>query len=434
MVNVAAGAIRVDETTQTSVRREFFIGTSVVLNTFRISRLTELKVTDHLLSVRTTEYFWGGLVRAGDFVAHAKLVKNHRTAPDIPREKPCLPALSLNRSFFGAALTALYCVVFCCLVSPNAIAGDWVRPGLTTNQPIWGLRGGLLWAIAPAGFRGGEPRGLIRLGYPVLQDDRYDLINFIAIEPIVNGHRGFSELEHSQLDGLGGKRIWAEHPLNDAQTNVASGQLRKRADGREILETALQVEKFENGAHVKLVIGQRQDKPVEIELSVFQEPDSAPLDCCILTATMGNMARTRRLWLEHEVVNSLELYRDYRDSGFAPHREYPLSSLHRTAEGRVLVAVTNDEADPKAIYPFPQSELWHYGGRKVTQYWVREPGTFRNDLRAIVNGRYTYWRSSTPVPGGIAFENFELKERFYNGQKFVFGITSRTPQELGFKP
>jgi hypothetical protein len=434
MVSVAAGAISVDKTTQVRVRTELFIGTRVVLNTFRISRLTEHKVTDHLLSVRTLEYLGGGLVRVGDFVAHAKVVKNHRTVPDIPCEKPCFPALLLNRSFLPAALTTLYCVALYCLAPPSALAGDWVRPGLTTNQPIWGVRGGLQWAIAPAGFRGGEPRGLIRLGYPVLQDDRYDLINFIAIEPIVNGHRGFSELEHSQLDGVAGKRIWAEHPLNGARTNIISGQLRKLADGRETLETTLQVEKFENGAHVKLVIGQRQDKPDEIELSVFQQPDSAPLDYCILTATMGNMARTRRLWLEHEVVNSLELYRDYKDSGFAPHREYRLSSLHRTAEGGVLVAVTNDEADPKAIYPFPQSELWHYGGRKVTQYWSREPGTFRNDLRAIVNGRYTYWRSSTPVPGGVAYENFELQERFYNGQKFVFGITPRTPQEIGFKP
>jgi hypothetical protein len=50
-----------------------------------------------------------------------------------------------------------------------------------------------------------------------------------------------------------------------------------------------------------------------------------------------------------------------------------------------------------------------------------------------VNARFTYWRSSKPVPGGIAFENFELQERFYNAQKFIFGITPRTPQELGLE-
>ena len=75
----------------------------------------------------------------------------------------------------------------------RASAVDWIRPGLSTNQPVWGIRGGLLWAVAPAGFRTGEPRGLIRLGYPVLPEGRYDLINFIAVEPIVRGGRGFSE-------------------------------------------------------------------------------------------------------------------------------------------------------------------------------------------------------------------------------------------------
>ena len=76
-----------------------------------------------------------------------------------------------------------------------AHGADWIRPGVSTNQPVWGVRGGLVWAVAPGGFRGGEPRGLIRLGYPVLPGKRYDLINFIAVEPVVQGRRGFSELE-----------------------------------------------------------------------------------------------------------------------------------------------------------------------------------------------------------------------------------------------
>lgn len=322
------------------------------------------------------------------------------------------------------------------LLAASLMAGgaDWIRPGLSTNQPVWGLWGGLLWAVAPGGFRTGEPRGLIRLGYPVLADKRYDLINFIAIEPIVRGRRGFSELEHSQLDGLDGKRIWAESAGGGATTNAAQGDLRKRPGAQEELEVRLRVEKFDNGAHVRLVILQRRDRPDEIELSVVQQPDSAPLDYCILSATMGNRTRTRLLWLKDEVVSSLRVYQDYKETGFAPHRQYPLSRLRQTAGGGVLVAVSNDEEDPAAVYPFPDSELWHYGGCKVTQYWAREAGAFRDDLAAVVNGRYTYWRSARLLPGGIAFENFELRERFYDGQKSVFGITRRTPQELGLTP
>ena len=316
---------------------------------------------------------------------------------------------------------------------PIATAGDWIRPGQTTNESVWGVRGGLLWSVAPAGFRGGEPRGLIRLGYPVLREQGYDLINFIAVEPIVRGLRGLSELERSQLDNVPGKRIWAENSVGGLQTNLVPGQLRKKSDGQEELEVGLRIEHFENGAHVRLVVLQRGDRPDEIELSVFQESDSAPLDSCILTATMGNMARTRQLWLKTEVVSSPQVYRDYHDTGFAPHRKYPLSRLHQTAEGGVLVAVTNDEDDPAIVYPFPKSELWHYAGHKVTQYWAREAGTFGDDLHVIVNGRYVYWRSAKPIPGGIAFENFELQERFHDGQKQIFGITRRTPKELGFE-
>jgi hypothetical protein len=310
---------------------------------------------------------------------------------------------------------------------------DWIRPGINTNQPAWGIRGGLLWAVAPAGFRAGEPRGLIRLGYPVLPEGRYDLINFIAIEPIVTGQRGFSELEHSELDGVPGKRIWAQGDNGGTNTNLVPGTFQTRLNGEEELDVSLRIEKFKNGAHVRLAVRQRSNRPDEIELSIFQEPESAPMDYCILTATMGNMERTRQLWLKDEVVSSLELYRGYQKTDFAPHTQYPLSRLHRTAEGSVLVAVTNDEDSPAKVYPFPNSEVWHYGGFKVTQYWAKTAGTFRDDLHVAVNGRYTYWRSTQPIPGGVAFENFELRERFYDGQKFTFGITRRTPQELGLR-
>ncbi len=55
-----------------------------------------------------------------------------------------------------AVLTLARCV---------AVGADWVRAGLNTNQPIWGVRGGLLWAIPPGGFRPASgQRGLIRVG------------------------------------------------------------------------------------------------------------------------------------------------------------------------------------------------------------------------------------------------------------------------------
>ena len=44
----------------------------------------------------------------------------------------------------------------------------------------------------------------------------------------------------------------------------------------------------------------------------------------------------------------------------------------------------------------------------------------------VVNGRYTYWASKSPIPGGIAYENFELTEPFQSGQSaFASPLPSR---------
>jgi hypothetical protein len=69
------------------------------------------------------------------------------------------------------------------------------------------------------------------VGYPVLPGKRYDLVNFIAVEPVVKGRRGFSELEHSRLDNVAGKLIRAAS--KEGSTNMVAGTLtRQSAAGR----------------------------------------------------------------------------------------------------------------------------------------------------------------------------------------------------------
>jgi len=305
---------------------------------------------------------------------------------------------------------------------------EWIRSGLTTNGPVWGVRGHLAWAISPAGFRTNEPRGLIRLGYPVLSNGGYDLINFIAIEPVVAGKKSLSELERSRLDGKPGKRIWV-----DEGTKTVSGVLTNVAAGVEQLTVNLGVESFDNGAIVRLVAQQRSDRPDELELAVYRDARSAHLEECVLTATMGNMARTRLLWLKDEVLSSSALFPNYKGDGFARHELFPLSRLFKTETGDVLVAITTDEADPAAVQPFRWRNFWYYGGSKVTQYWRVPASQITPGLQAVVNGRYTYWGSRRAIPGGIAYENFEMRQPFRDGQRFAFGITARTPEQLGFQ-
>jgi len=317
-------------------------------------------------------------------------------------------------------------------VAGTALGADWVRAGVSSNQPVWGLQGGLQFAISPGGFTGGDggPRGLIRIGYPTLTNGGYDLINFIALEPVVGGARGYSELEKSRFDGRQGKIFWTGDtpPTNSEVTIRDSGVLAKPQSGVEMLTVTVHTEKFDNGAHVRLVLSQRSDAPDELHLTVHAEPDSAPIQNCILTATMGNKSRARLLWLKDETVSSRKIFGDYHGAGFTPQVSFPLARLPRTTNDDVLIAISNDEENP--VVALNDDNFWKYRGAKVTQYWRKPAANLSDTLRCAVNARFTYWMSQNPIPGGLAFENFELVEDFKDGRKLIFGVTRRAPTEL----
>ena len=170
----------------------------------------------------------------------------------------------------------------------------WVQGEHDGIRPRWGIAGGLMFGIHPGDKKGdGEPRGLIRIFSPVLPGEKYDLINFIAVEPIVEGRRGFSEMEQSRLDRAAGKRMWTaaspNSPGNPAK--MEPGKITRLPSGVEQLELTLRVEKFDNGTHVYLVVTQRSDAPDEIELTLHTEPDGKTPEYVMLSATMGNKAR-----------------------------------------------------------------------------------------------------------------------------------------------
>jgi hypothetical protein len=152
---------------------------------------------------------------------------------------------------------------------------------------------------------------------------------------------------------------------------------------------------------------------------------------CILTATMGNYARLRRLYLKDRVEESRRVYGPFRPVflGFAAHRQWGSSEM-LVRNGQAVVAATPDEPDPaSAHYARDVAPGWHYLGVRATQYW-HAPA--RPDLVVRVNGRQTYWASGAAIPGGVAYENFELEAPFETGQEFCFGITPGTPATLGF--
>ncbi|OHB72827.1 MAG: hypothetical protein A2V70_01355 [Planctomycetes bacterium RBG_13_63_9] len=140
----------------------------------------------------------------------------------------------------------------------------------------------------------------------------------------------------------------------------------------------------------------------------------------------------RRLWLADGVVEAAGLWPNFQQQGpffrgFAPPRQWPVDKL-RVVDGQVIVAATSDETDPaRATYAKNTTVAWRYVGRPATQYWSAPVG---EGLVARVNGRRTYWASFAEIPGGMAFENFELESPFREGQEFRFGVTTETPSVL----
>jgi hypothetical protein len=157
------------------------------------------------------------------------------------------------------------------------------------------------------------------------------------------------------------------------------------------------------------------------------------MDACVLSATMGNYARLRRLWLKDQVVDAPKLWPKFRpdDWGFSRWQQWEANRM-RTSGGIAVVAATPSEADPaRASYALDVPRHWRYEGRLATQYWK---APVQKGLVVRVNGRKTFWSTQAAIPGGVSYENFELKAPFRAGQEFRFGVIAEGPQKLGFDP
>lgn len=325
------------------------------------------------------------------------------------------------------------CFTLCLSVISPLVAGEdgkWLRGTLNDKAiPIWGHADGLQVGLAPLP----GPRGLLRVYAPYLDHPPQRVINFIAIEPIPKGsiHRGLSELEFSKLDSVSGKRFWSvddptySTPRESIDPTKGSVENKK---GEEQLGVYILVEPFDNGAHVYLKLTFWEDRPHEVGIATFVCDDSVPLDYCIVTATMGNYARLRRLHLAKSVASAGELWPDYRGFDFADHAKFPLEQLARNPAGHAIATAETDEADlTAAAYTFGTREHWKYQGKQALQGWKSEHPDPK--LQVWVNGRYTYWASLNPIPGGITFENFEMVSPFRQGEEFIFSVEPKLVAE-----
>jgi hypothetical protein len=292
----------------------------------------------------------------------------------------------------------------------------WVR---AESSPRWGHADGLQIGLAPLP----GPRGLLRVYAPYLGHGPDRVVNFIAVEPRPVGadERGFSELEWSALDGVRGKRMGAASAPTDAFGPLSAGLIEPSGE----LTVYFPVERFDNGAHVYVRARFHPDRPHEVAVAGFHHPDSVPLAQLTLTATMGNWARLRRLSLASRTVTPAQLWPGFGGDGFTAHARFDLPELGRDASGAVVVSATTDEVAPtSATYAAGTAEHWHYVGETAVQSWRAEDPD--PDLAVLVNGRACYWASTSPIPGGVSFENFEFAAAYRPGQEFVFGVSPST--------
>ena len=299
----------------------------------------------------------------------------------------------------------------------------WLRPsGAPDAEPRWGHVDGMQVGIPPIP----GPRGLLRVFTPYLGHPRERLVNFIAVEPIPEGQtqRGFSELEPSSVDsGERGKRFWSADDADAAESGVLSAPSRgavEVVDGVETLTVWIGVERFDNDADVRVRVRFFADRPHEVEVAGFANAASVPLSHLILTATMGNWARLRRLYLADRTVTAAELWPGFSGTAFTEHARFPLTVLSRDGDA-AIVSATGDEDDPWSVeYSADTAAHWRFVGRRAVQTWrVDDP---HPELEAVVNARWSYWASASPIPGGPAYENFEIIEPFRQGAAFRFSV------------
>jgi hypothetical protein len=314
----------------------------------------------------------------------------------------------------------------------SADDSQWVRPEKANGLLVWGRHDGIVFGL-PSNPDWGVPRGLIRVGIFPAGETGPKLLNYIAVEPVADvpsyNYKNYSEMEPSQLDpGKQGKRLWVD---TSADPDAWKGQittLQREGQTIERLSVPIGVERFNTSkADVRLIASVDSDRPNEVRFTVFAQDDSPPIKELTLSATMGNFERLRLVWLADRVLDSRKLAPDYKGKSFtADSNKYPLSEILRLPGGDPIVYASSNEADPASA----TTAAWRYNLPKLTQYWTMAAADVQPDLRVRVNERYDYWKSETPVFGGIAFENFEVRQKYVAGQTFIFGISPKEPWDL----
>ncbi len=336
-----------------------------------------------------------------------------------------------------AIMWILILIIISSLSFSDDTGGKWIFPdGIKDTDPYWGIKDGIGISCPP---HKGVVRGLLGIHTPYLGHKPDRVLNYIAIEPVVDNQRSYSELEISKIDNKQGLKIRTsdkfipDYSINMLSDIPAKGIIEEK-DGIQTLTFYIYIETLANGSKPIIQVILSDNKPYEIAFRIFAAKDSKPFRTCILTATMGNYAQLRYLWLKGEIIEAKNLWPDFseKDIGFAPHKQWHADSILKLDSGAYTACTTSIISSDSVKHDEKIPWWWKYEGKIATQYW-RVPNPTK-DLIVRVNGRTNYYgMSEGRIPGGIAFENFEVEEPFVSGQEFIFGATTVKPDKKLFQ-
>lgn len=293
------------------------------------------------------------------------------------------------------------------------LSDGWILPENNDNNYVWGIANGIAFGVqknskppqmdnAPGGT---WAPGLI---YVMFTDETGKTYFF--------NYLGFSILGKNGLDQSEAEKI--------VFTPVST-----KAEG-DILTVVFETSNFDkNKIPLNVALKIDKNKPREIEISTSNPmQDSKPVIYIHVSATAGNLGRIRDLYLRDEVVNSKDLYAGEQPGNgcFYAIKLFDLDRLKADSSG-IIVYAGNDESG--WVGEWGSDVAPYYNKPKFYQYWRKYSGSYKPDLIVTVNGRDHYFSgfinpcNGKEVSGGVAYENFDMLEKYYDGQKFWFGYS-----------
>ncbi|MFD2147776.1 hypothetical protein [Mucilaginibacter antarcticus] len=306
--------------------------------------------------------------------------------------------------------------------------------GYQNTPKTWGIHNGILFSLWPTGVETGDvgiggPRGLLRMGYEY--KGKTYLVNFIAIEPIVNGKIEFSEISPSRVDGKWGKVLWAGDTETADAYNPATtvrGVISHPEPAKpeiEQLTVFVFTEQYFSGAHPYFKISIRSDRPDEICFEINNKVNSAKMERCALTATMGNYSRLRELHLADEIIDSRKLYSGYNDIDFIEKESYAADRFLKLKDrSPIVIATANETTEQLSAWPtdsaYNTKKGWRYRVPvKLTQYWRKDAGGYDASLAVRVNGRAKYWAVASKTQNNMSLSPVGRRLKILNCVKNI---------------